>query len=126
MVDARRYAASAFVSVEDIRGSGPVNKTIAAVTVGRFNKLDALFDDGTTLSLNKTNTKTMVLAYGADTEAWIEHVVALSVGPIEFQGRMQDAVLLAPVSKPSSPPVFKPLPPEPAPANSDMNDDIPF
>jgi hypothetical protein len=127
MVDARKYAASEFISVEDIRGAGRVEKTIAGVSIGRFDKLDLAFSDGSVLSLNKTNTKTLMKAYGTDTDSWTDHVIALFVGPLEFQGRTQDAVLVAPVSRPAVPPVIKPLPPKPAPAiQSDMDDDIPF
>jgi hypothetical protein len=128
MVDMRKYAASTFIGVEDILGK-PVRKIITGVAIGKYDKPDITFADGSKLSCNKTNTKILMLAYGTDSDSWVGHEVELSVGPIEYQGRMQDAVLVAPISKPDSPPVFKPLPPQPAitiETGDEMDDSIPF
>jgi hypothetical protein len=72
------------------------------------------------LSLNKTNVNTLIKAYGPNDEDWIGRVVELYVGPLKYNGGIQEGVLVRPVSPSKS---IEAVPNTPRP---DMNDDIPF
>ncbi len=50
-------------------------------------------------------------AYGPNSEDWIGKKIELALGQVEFQGKLQNAVIIKPIS-----------PPEKA----EMNDSIPF
>jgi hypothetical protein len=97
-MDMRKYSGNAFLKVDDVR-DGPLQSRVAAVTVGKYDKPDVCFEDGTKLSANATNTRALIRAYGADSDGWIGHTVELSLGEIEYQGRMQAAILVRPISK---------------------------
>ena len=93
-MDMRKFSGSnTFIKVEDVR-SGALHEKIAGVAVGKFGKPDITFESGVKLSVNATNTKALIRAFGADSESWIGHDVELYLGSIEYQGRDQEAVLL--------------------------------
>lgn len=99
-MDMRKFSGSGtFVKCADVR-SGPLQEKIAGVVIGKFDKPDVIFQSGAKLSVNATNNRTLVRAFGVDSEDWIDQVVELFLGEIEFQGRLQEAVLLRPISKP--------------------------
>jgi hypothetical protein len=117
-----------------VKVNGPLRMVIASVVEGKFDKLDLVFDDGTQLSLNVTNTRILARAYGTDAADWIGKEVELNVGEIEYQGKLQESIIV----KPISPPVWKKALPSASlegntptrkvrrqPANQ-MNDDIAF
>ena len=120
-MDMGKYLGNTFLKVEDIKASGPVRLKIADVAEGRFNKPDLHFDDGTILSLNATNGRTLTRAYGAESDDWVGKQVELSLGEIQYQGKPQEAVLVKPVS----PPIENKAPAKASPKR-DFNDDVPF
>jgi hypothetical protein len=97
-MDMRQFSGSSFYKVADVKKNGPVQEKIAGVAVGKFDKPDLVFESGSKLSLNATNTKTLIRAYGTDSEDWIDQTVELFEGEIEYQGKMQEAVLLRAIS----------------------------
>jgi hypothetical protein len=98
MLDMRKYSGKSYLKVEDVR-TGPLQRRIAAVSIGQFDKPELVFETGDILSLNTTNTKTLIRAYGSDGSAWIGHVVELYLGEIEYQGNAKEAILIRPLSK---------------------------
>jgi hypothetical protein len=120
MVDVTKYLGSAFLKPRDV-AAGPVRVVIADVVEGKYDKLDATFDDGTRLSLNVTNTRILARAYGTSAADWVGKEVELYLGEVEFKDKKQEAVLV----KPISPPVEKKPPPKRKPGG-DMEDEIPF
>ena len=44
------------------------------------------------LVLNKTNAMLIAHTYGPDTDAWVGKAVILHVEPVQFQGRVVDAI----------------------------------
>jgi hypothetical protein len=107
---------------------------IDRVEEGKFGKLNLIFEDSTAASLNATNSRALVKAFGADTDGWLGHVVEMAGGEIEYQGKMQPAILIKPISAPvqagttSETEVAAPAPRRVAGSsrNRDMDDDIPF
>jgi hypothetical protein len=112
-MDMRKYSGTTFLKVNDVR-DGPLQLQIAAINDGKYEKPDAVFETGEMLSLNATNVRTLVRAYGSNSDGWIGKEVELVLGRVKFQGEPQDAVIV----KPISPPI--------AAKSSEMDDEIPF
>jgi hypothetical protein len=129
IMDMRKFSGSAFLKVGDVRANGPLRKIIVGITEGKYGRPDLEFDDGTKLSVNATNNRTLVNAYGGESNDMLNKEIELSLGEVEYQGEMQESVIV----KPISPPVErKPAPPKPSGESStggkpgDMDDEIPF
>ena len=129
-MDVSKYLGSTFLKVADVKVYGPIRVVIVIIVEGKFDKPDLVFDDGTRLSLNVTNTRILARAYGTDTANWIDKEVELYVGETEYEGEPQESILI----KPISPAVEKKRRQDGAtparrirrgPAN-DIDDDIPF
>lgn len=121
-MDMRKFAGSTFLKPADVE-RGPFRATIVAVEVGQFDKPVVTFSDGTKLSLNATNTRALCRASGSEDTAWIGQEVELFLGQLEYQGRMQDSVLMRPVSPATEknvPPKLRKRP------GGDVDDEIPF
>jgi hypothetical protein len=110
-MDMRKYSGEHFIKVADVR-SGPLRMRIAGVREGKYEKPDLIFTSGDVLSLNSTNNQTLIRAYGRDSDGWIEKEVELFLGEIEFQKKMQEAVLVRPIT--------------PVTAGGELNDEMPF
>ena len=126
IMDMSKYSGAAFLKAGDVKVNGSIRVVIADIQVGKYEKPDVSFTDGTKLSLNATNNKILCQAYGTDGDDWIGKEIELSLGEIEYQGKPQEAVLVKPISPPIE---KKPPPPKPKPKNSgggDMDDEIPF
>ena len=100
-IDLREFSGSSFVKLGDVK-DGPVQKEIAAVAMGKYGRPDLVFTDGSRMSANATNVKTLRRAYGDDSESLIGKEVELFEGEIEFQSQMKPAVLIRPVSPPDN------------------------
>jgi len=118
-MDMRKYAGSSFIQVDDVRDR-PIQVTIIKVVEGNYGKPDLILSDGRRFSLNATNTKTLIAAYGVNDADWLGMHVEFCLGQIKYQGKFQDSVMVKPVS-PGKPVAERKPPPPP-----EMNDDIPF
>jgi hypothetical protein len=116
-MDMKKYLGSAFLTVADIKVSGPRRVTITDVSEGRYDKPNLTFDDGTRLGCNVTNCRILAKAYGRSSADWLDKEVELVVGEIEYQRKPQEAVLV----KPISPPIEK----RASPIDEDLNDELP-
>ena len=96
-MDMRKYSGKTFIKVDDVRG-GPIQAKIAAVKEGQFDKPDLVFEDGDSFGLNATNTKMLIRAYGPESKNWIEKEIELFLGEIKYDGKLQEAVLVKPIS----------------------------
>src|ERR1700733_3337177 len=96
-MDMKKYAGEIFVRIDYVR-DGARRKQIAAVKEGKYDKADVVFETGETLSLNATNTRTLIGAYGRDSDGWIGKEIELYAGEVKVQDKMQPAVLVRPVS----------------------------
>jgi hypothetical protein len=119
-MDMRKYSGPTFLRVDDVR-DGPLQLQIAVIKEGKYGKPDVVFETGEMLSLNATNVRTLVRAYGSNSDRWIGKQVELVLGWVKFQGEPQEAVIV----KPISPPIAS-ADRMPAPKADAFNDDIPF
>ena len=123
-MDMRQFAGSRYVTVDDLR-DGPREEVIAAIALGKYDKPDATFASGDMLGLNKTNVNILIKNYGEDGRDWIGCTIELYVGPLKYNGGVQDGVLVRPISPPKPVEARTPVPKTP-PNKNDMSDDIPF
>jgi hypothetical protein len=115
-MDMRKYSGSVFLKPEDLR-DGPITVTITDVSEGKYDKPNLHFKDGSRLSINTTNNRVLVRAYGHDSDDWVGKQIELTVGEVEFQGKIQDSILVNPIS----PTIENKKSPK-----SDLDDDIPY
>ena len=120
-MDMRKYAGVNFLKVDDVRDV-PLRGTIASVKIGKYDKPDMFLEFGDCLSLNATNTHTLIRAFGPNSDDWIGREVELHVGEIEFQNKPIDAVLVRPIS----PPLAAAERTKPATAHDELDDEIVF
>ncbi len=121
-MDARKYFSVTFLTLKDL-AEGPLQAVIDKVDEGKYGKLNLTFEDNTAVSLNATNSRALVKAFGPETDNWPGLVVELSAGELEYQGKMQPSILIKPISPAPS---ATAEPGGAPPVKSDMNDDIPF
>jgi hypothetical protein len=96
-MDMRKFSGKNFVKVNDVR-DGPIEGRVAGISEGNYGKPDLILESGDTLSVNATNNKILMRAYGPNSDDWIGKEVELFLGEIEYQGKMQEAVLVRPIS----------------------------
>ena len=96
-MDMRKYSGSAYLKLPDVRAA-PRRERIADVSEGKFGKPVITFESGARLSLGVTNNKTLIRAYGEDSDGWIGCDVDLRLGDVEVQGEPKEIVLVEPVS----------------------------
>ena len=128
-IDMRKYGGEYYLTIADVRDR-PLRMKIVDVREGKYDKPDLIFETGDALSLNATNRRVLMRAYGPTSDTWISKDIELVLGETEFQGKPQESVLTKPVSPPLTAAERAAVPePLPKPGNgggSDMDDDIPF
>ena len=126
-MDMTPYAGDVYLRVEDIRESGPKRVKIDRIEDGQFGKPVLVLNDGTSLTLNQTNARTLIRPYGPESRDWIDREIELYVGQISFDGRVQDSILVKPISPPiplSERKAMRPV--KPVPNLDQLDDDIEF
>jgi hypothetical protein len=98
-MDMRTYAARNFIKLEDV-SEGPITKTIAAIEKGNFDKPEATFSDGSTLSLNKTSVLALGKVFGFESDDWVGRRVEIYAGDISYNGTTTSSVLVRPIDAP--------------------------
>jgi hypothetical protein len=91
------YGATAFIGLDDVR-QGALRLTIANVELGSFGKPVVTFTNGDRFSLNKTNVRTLIDAFGEDSRDWTGCEIEAYAGQINYQGQQTASVLVRPVS----------------------------
>ena len=110
-MDMSKFSGAHFIKLNDVRDA-PIRGIIAGIEEDeRFGKPVLTFESGEKFSVNATNNRILLRAYGKHDTDWIGKEIELYAGEVEFQKKMQPAVIVRPVS-----------PPDPA----EMNDPIPF
>jgi hypothetical protein len=108
--DLKKFVGPRFIKPDHVRDK-PLRDTIAVVKQGRFDKLELVFESGDTLSLNATNTETLMNAYGRNSDRLVGKEIELYFGQLQYNGKDNDAVLVKAIS----------------PADKiDFSDDLPF
>ena len=116
-MDVSKFIGNMFLKAEHVKASGPIRVRITSILEGQFGKLDLAFNDGSQLSLNATNCRTLARSYGSESDDWIGKEVQLTLGEIPYRGQPQEAILVTPIS----PPIENKGPPKP-----ELDDEVPF
>ena len=114
ITDMTAYAGSSYLKHDDVMDA-PRRETIADVRKGDFDRPVLVFESGALLTVNKTNTRTLIRAYGKDPRKYNGLIVELFAGETKHDGKPKDSVLLRPISPPPS-----------AVRGPPSDDDIPF
>jgi hypothetical protein len=124
-MDVSKFFGAVFLKVDDVKASGPIVVKIVGIAEGQYEKPNLTFANGTMLSVNATNGRTLMRAYGSESNDWIGKEIELSIGKTQFQGEAQDSIMMKPISPPIQ--IKKPKPSLVAAAlEQDLNDDFPF
>ncbi len=94
---------SGFISLADVK-AGPIRKRIAGMVDGKYDKPDLIFTDGSRMSLNATNRKTLQQTFGDIEDDLIGNDIELIEGEFEFQKKMSPGVAVRPISPPPAKP----------------------
>jgi hypothetical protein len=100
MASASSFLGGDYLKGEVLKASGPVRGTISGVTIDTFKgqngkpdeqKLSCVVDLGTEekkVTLNKTNLRVIIGAYGDDTDKWVGRPIVVYYDPnVSFGGR---------------------------------------
>lgn len=121
----REFAGDMYLKVSDLQGSGPKKVTIDAVEEGSFDKPVLRLDDNTLLSINATNAKALIRAYGEESDDWAHKEIELFIGTTSYQGQPKDSILVRPIS-PAIPGNQRRTPKPASDPNLIDDSDIPF
>jgi hypothetical protein len=118
-MDMRKYVSGNFITLDDLR-DGPRREKIADVVEGKFEKPNLVFEGGDLANVNTTNARVLMRAFGPETNGWVGREVELYVGPLEYQGGVQDGVRIRPITAET-----EPEPKQKSPGG-EMDDESPF
>ena len=110
-MDMSKFAGPHFLNLDDL-ANGPLEEKIIDVQEGRYGRPDLYFESGNRLSLNATNLRTLIRLWGKDSQNYIDKIVELYIGDVQFEGKPQPTVLIRE--------------PKRAASNNDPNDEMPF
>ena len=121
MTSMRKYAGSSFIGLDDVLAR-PVRAVILEVIPeGNFDKPELLLDSGQRFSVNVTNVKALIAAFGEDHTDWLGKRIELFSGLIKYQGAERESVLVRAISS------TKRAAPNPEQSHDDiMSDEVPF
>ena len=83
-MDMRKYSGAIFIKVADVR-NGALQMQIAAVKEGKYGRPDLVFESGEILSLNASNNRILMSAYGSNSDDWIGKKIDLTLGQLLFE-----------------------------------------
>jgi hypothetical protein len=104
--------------------SHPIQATIIKVSEGNYGRPELLLSTGQRFSVNATNVKTLISAYGEDDADWIGMLIELVSGFTKFKGEDQESVLVKAISP--GKPLAKRTVSKPERSDVEMDDEIPF
>jgi hypothetical protein len=99
-MDMSQFSSGVFQKPEHVEG-GPLRVWIAFITPGKkYNKPDLTFTNGDKLSLNATNNRVLLQAYGPNSADWLDKEIELYHGKLfnPEKGEELPAVLVKPIS----------------------------
>ena len=123
------YAGTKYIGLADV-ADGPMRAIIAEIGMGDYEKPIATFASGAKFSLNKTNVRTLIDAYGDDGREWAGYEIELRADEVMVKGKPQACILVTAIS--SARAAASTATAAPATVNGkprrrdDMDDDLPF
>src|SRR5215470_17570832 len=124
-MDMSEFAGRNFLRVADVEQGGTFRAKIVAVERDKkFGKALLHLTEGSILSLNATNAKTLIKSFGAESDDWLSKEIEIYLGTTMFEGEEKVTILVRVISaevefkKATTPQKRKPV--------DDMDDEIPF
>ena len=102
-MDLREFMGTNYIGVDDIVANGSREETIIDIQIGNYGRPDLYFKDGSRLSLNVTNTRTLGRAFGTESRDSIGKTIEVYIGEIETREGKQNSVLIRPISPTKTP-----------------------
>jgi hypothetical protein len=98
-MDMSEFAGRNFLRVADVEASGSFKATIVAVEKDKkFGKALLYLSEGSILSLNVTNAKTLIKSFGAESADWLDKEIEVYLGEVEFECEMKPTILVRVIS----------------------------
>jgi hypothetical protein len=98
-MDMSEFAGRAFLRVADVENQGSFKAKIVAVERdNKFGKALLHLSEGSILSLNVTNTRTLIKSFGAESDDWLGGEVEIYLGTTMYEGEEKVTILLRVVS----------------------------
>jgi hypothetical protein len=119
-MDMSQYAGSSFLKPEHLT-AGPRTETITDVQEGGFGRPELTFESGDKLSVNVTNTRVLLRAFGANDADWLGKMIEISAGETTFKDQIVPTIIVKPISPPVAKEAQQPLPA----LRDEMDDEIP-
>jgi hypothetical protein len=95
-IDARKYAGSRFLKLEDVRDKTLVEQ-IAAVNMGKWDRLNLVFESGSQIGLNTASVRALMDVFGYECDDWKGRWVEIYAGQSKDQnGNLIDAAMVRP------------------------------
>jgi hypothetical protein len=124
-MDVSKYLGSQYLKVANMPKDGFKAKIVAITPNTKFDKVELVLSEGSTLLLNMTNVQTLARAYGCESDDWVDREIGLFVGETEYKDEMVPTILIEPISDgPKNKKAATPQPKKKPPP--DMDDEIPF
>ena len=115
MTSMRKYAGSSFIDLDDVLARPIWAVIVEVIPEGNFDKPELLLDSGQRFSVNVTNVKALIAAFGEEHTDWLGKRIELFSGFIKYQGAERESVLVRATS-----PAKRTAP------HDDMSDEVPF
>lgn len=125
-MDMRKFSGSSFINIDSVRE--PLRLRIASVGMGQWDKPNIIFETGEKFSVNATNNRILVRAFGADSDDWLGHTIELYEGVGEFNGESKPMVRIRTVTEQSETDFGAKKPADKPPKEKkrgDLDDEIP-
>jgi hypothetical protein len=119
-MDMTGYGGDSYLTLADLRASGPLQTTITKIEEGQFDKPVASLADGSNLQLNVSNTRRLIKAWGPNSDDWLGREIAIAVEQVDYKGEPTDAIVVTPISATIPIEARKPS------TEPDLSDEIPF
>ena len=118
-MEMRKYSGTAFLKVGDVKVEA-APRCDRRCTEGKFGRPDRGVQRRHQVVAQRHQQSYAGHSYGGESDDWINKEIELSLGEVEYDGQLQETVVV----KPISPPIEK-KPPRRKPGG-DMKDEIPF
>jgi hypothetical protein len=124
-MDMSEFAGRNFLRVADLHQQGSFKATVVAVERDKkFGKANIFLSEGSILSLNVTNARTLIRSFGAESDDWIGKEIELYIGLVEYEGEEKETILVRVVSAEIE--NKKAVTPQKKKVVKDMDDELPY
>jgi hypothetical protein len=110
-MDMTRFSGEDYVKTDHVR-DGPIRAKIVNVKEeGNFGRPELILDTDQILTVNFSNNRILVEAFGPDSDDWIGQRLKLTLGKVSYKGELVDSVIIQPISPQTIKKVTKRPPP---------------